>query len=178
MEDGGCFLKKLFPIRVGDDILPCVESWLYVKNMKMDMNDLEPDWYQESHYCLTSLSLIWRSQSTGNCGLRKAIKPFPGLRFQAAFTELWSSPQRIGKMGSSELSWVGIEWCWPTEGMQVQLSSGILGHCAVKDQAESTRWELACIWQILREEIMCGRPRQARQAWKRIWLRVLKLCKP
>lgn len=116
MEDGGCFLKKLFPIRVGDDILPCVETWLYVKNMKMDMNDLEPYWYQESHYCLTSLSLIWRSQSTGNCGLRKAIKPFPGLRFQAAFPELWSRPQRIGKKGFSELSWVALSDADPQKG--------------------------------------------------------------
>lgn len=35
-----------------------------------------------------------RSQNTGNSELAKGTKPFPGMRFQTVFIELWSRPRR------------------------------------------------------------------------------------
>lgn len=71
------------------------------RNMKIGMSHLEPYWCQESYLCITSLSVIWRSQIMGNSGPERGTKPFPGMTFQVGFTEICSGPRRIAKMGSS-----------------------------------------------------------------------------
>lgn len=84
--------KRFIPMRVGIDVLACRK--LAKRHMRIGMSHQEPYWCQLplKKKKKKTLSIIWRSQSTGTSGFGR--KPFPGVRFEVGFTERWSRPRR------------------------------------------------------------------------------------
>lgn len=137
------------------------------------MNNVEPYWCLESHCGLTSLSIIWRSQSTGNSGLGKGTKPFPGMRFQAGFTELLSRPRR-GRWDRVIWTLQSRHWVMLTYRRDA-VPAVIRCPGPVLHQAESTSWEVTCICRYPRRKVYMAGPEQARQGQRSIWPGFLKL---